>query len=93
MIRLQDKLVLGRYDSETDTSPDVSLDDYAATELGVSRRHAAITVEEDGVKVMDLNSANATYINGQKLIAYQSRILRDGDELCLGKLVLRVTFA
>lgn len=93
VIGLRDRLVIGRFDSDTDTSPDVSLDDYAAAELGVSRRHAVITVEEDGLKVMDLNSANATYINGQKLIAHQARILRDGDELCLGKLILRVTFA
>lgn len=93
VISLQNKLVIGRYDSGSGASPDVSLDDYAATDLGVSRRHAVITVEEDGLKVMDLNSANATYINGQKLIAHQSRILRDGDELRLGKLVLRVTFA
>lgn len=93
VISLKGKLVIGRYDTETDTTPDVSLDNYAAAEMGVSRRHALITAEDDGLKVMDLNSSNFTYINGQKLIAHQSRILRDGDELRLGRLILRVTFA
>lgn len=42
---------------------------------------------------MDLGSANATYLNGQKLVANQSRILRDGDELRLAKMIVRINFA
>ena len=41
---------------------------------------------------MDLGSANATYLNGQKLIPFQARILRDGDELKLGNCGVRVGF-
>lgn len=93
VIDLDERLIIGRFDTETGNSPDISLDEFDAEENGVSRRHAAILVEDDAIKVMDLGSANATYMNGQKLIAYQSRILRDGDELRLGKLVFRVNFA
>lgn len=93
VVNITDQLVLGRFDVETKQTPDVGLDDYNAQELGVSRRHAAILVEDNALKVMDLGSANATYMNGQKLVAHQARILRDGDELRLGRLVMRVHFA
>lgn len=89
----KEQVVLGRYDSTTSTAPDVDLGRYDAHEKGVSRRHAAIMTDEDLFKIVDLNSANATYVNGQKLIAYQARILQDGDEVQLGKLILRVHFS
>jgi pSer/pThr/pTyr-binding forkhead associated (FHA) protein len=92
-VNLRDRLVIGRYDTETDEAPDIDLDECGAQEFGVSRRHALLLVEDEAVKVMDLGSANSTYMNGQKLIAHQARILRDGDELRLGKLVIRVNFA
>ncbi len=93
VVTLQDWVLVGRLDTDTGELPDVSLDAYGAEELGVSRRHAAIVKEEDALKVVDLGSANFTYINGQKLVANQPRILRDGDELRLGRMVIRVQFA
>lgn len=93
VVPLVGRLLLGRYDPQTDSAPDIDLEDYDGKQMGVSRRHAEIAVEEDGLKVMDLGSANSTYINGQRLIAHQERILRDGDELRLGQLVMRVNFA
>ncbi len=93
IVPLAEKLIVGRYDTETEQSPEVDLSGYDAARLGVSRHHALILAEDDGLKVMDLNSANFTYINGQRLIAHQSRILRDGDELRLGHMVIRIAFA
>jgi hypothetical protein len=91
-VQLHNTIVLGRTDVESGQTPDVDFSGYGAQEQGVSRRHAVIMVEDDTIKVMDLGSANATYMNGQRLIANQPRILRDGDELRLGKLVMRVNF-
>ncbi len=93
VVRLKDWVLVGRLDTDTGEAPDVSLDAYGAEELGVSRRNAAIVQEEDALKVVDLGSANFTFINGQKLVANQPRILRDGDELRLGRMVIRVQFA
>jgi hypothetical protein len=89
---LTDQLVLGRFDVETGEKPDVDLAPYKAREHGVSRRHAMVLLDDETLKIIDLGSANATYLNGQKLIAHQARILRDGDEIRLGKLTLRITF-
>lgn len=93
VVLLNGRLLLGRFDPQTNSAPDVDLDAFDGKQMGVSRRHAVIEVEDDGLKVMDLGSANHTYINGQRLIAHQERILRDGDELRLGQLVMRVNFA
>lgn len=93
VIQVVDRVELGRTDTQTGEVPDISLDEYGASELGVSRRHAALLIEDGSLKVVDLGSANATFINGQKLMPSQSRILRDGDELRLGKMVVRVQFA
>ncbi len=93
VVPLAEQLVIGRYNNETGECPDIDLDAYGAREQGVSRRHAMIVREADGLKVMDLGSANHTFINGQRLIMHQARILRDGDELRLGRLVMRVHFA
>lgn len=92
IVPLADRVCIGRTDVNTGETPDIALDDYRAAELGVSRRHAALLLEEDALKVVDLGSINATFINGQKLLPNQPRILRDGDELRLGKLVIRVQF-
>ncbi|HVO68729.1 MAG TPA: FHA domain-containing protein [Aggregatilineaceae bacterium] len=92
LIELIESMILGRYDTDTGETPDIDLEEYGAQDMGVSRRHAAVLIEDDAVKIMDLSSANATYINGQKLIPRQARILRDGDELRLGRMVIRVNF-
>ena len=93
VVNIGGQLELGRADAVTGQAPAIALDDYQAAELGVSRRHAALVLEDDALKIVDLGSSNATFLNGQKLIPGQLRILRDGDELRLGKLIIRVQFA
>jgi hypothetical protein len=87
-----EELVLGRLDPDTGEAPDVDLSVYEASDKGVSRRHASIVRLEHHLKVVDKDSPNGTFLNGQRLVANQARILRDGDELRLGHLVLRINF-
>jgi len=89
-VAISGELVLGRgYD---DPAPDIDLTPYDAVEKGVSRRHVLLSRQHDTVSVTDLGSANGTYLNGQHLLAHEPRILRDGDDLRLGHLVIRVAF-
>jgi hypothetical protein len=87
----KDECILGRVGdpekSEIDLTP------CKATEMGVSRRHAKLTRQHDTVMVQDLGSMNGTFLNGQKLLPHQPRVLRHEDELSLGHLALRVSFA
>ncbi len=53
----------------------------------VSRRHALITVRGGVVEVRDLDSANGTYVNGERVMAAE---LREGDRLRIGDLTLEL---
>jgi hypothetical protein len=86
------EFLVGRHDSASGITPDLDLTPYGALEKGVSRVHAALRRGEDVLSVVDLDSANGTYLNGQRLAANQPRLLRDGDEIRLGKLVLHIYF-
>jgi hypothetical protein len=87
------ELVIGRKDPATGDTPAVDLEPFGAIEQGVSRRHAEIIRKDSGsLQIVDRGSPNGTFLNGQRLIANQPRILRDGDELRLGRLVLLVKF-
>jgi hypothetical protein len=86
------KLVIGRGDSSGNYHPEVDLIDYNAVSQGVSRNHAYIARKDGSLYLVDNNSGNGTYLNGQKLVAMQPRVLRDGDEIRLGHLVMLITF-
>lgn len=86
------EFTIGRHDSASGITPDLDLTAYGALEKGVSRLHAALRRGEDVLSIVDLDSANGTYLNGQRLAAHQPRLLRDGDEIRLGKLVLHIYF-
>lgn len=86
------EIVIGRKDSEDLKVPLVDMTSVAGLEKGVSRRHAKIVHIKGKLNIVDNGSANGTYLNGQKLIAEQPRIIRDGDEIRLGHLLVRVTF-
>jgi len=90
---LKDRLVIGRYDRKAAANPDVDLTLHGARQRGVSRQHVVLTLERDCVRVADLGSTNSTYLNGYRLLPHQPRILRDGDELTLGRMALIVRFA
>jgi signal transduction histidine kinase len=51
----------------------------------VSRRHAELRQDDDTYRVVDLGSANGTYVNGQLI---DQAPLRSGDRLQLGQTIL-----
>jgi hypothetical protein len=91
-IKPSSEYLIGRQDSASGISPDLDLTSFGALEKGVSRLHAALRRGEDVLSIVDLDSANGTFLNGQRLAAHQPRLLRDGDEIRLGKLVLHIYF-
>ena len=48
----------------------------------LSRRHAVILYDADGFYLIDLNSLNGSYVNGDRV--QQRHHLKDGDRVCLG---------
>ncbi len=88
----KDELLIGRSDENMGQTLDLDLGPYGAAEKGVSRRHAAIRRGEDTLTLIDLGSTNGTHLNGQRLNPHQPRVLRDGDEIRMGKLVFHIFF-
>jgi hypothetical protein len=90
---IADSVILGRATtSPTEAQPTVDLRPFQAREHGLSRLHASIVRERDVFRVIDLGSLNGTHLNGVKLIPNQARLLRNGDELLLGRLRIHVRF-
>ncbi|MBN1967523.1 MAG: FHA domain-containing protein [Anaerolineae bacterium] len=85
-------LVLGRFTQDAREQPDVDLTPYGASDLGVSRRHVRLSFEQDTVTLIDLGSVNHTFVNGQRLHPHEVRVLADGDEVRMGRMVMNVTF-
>jgi pSer/pThr/pTyr-binding forkhead associated (FHA) protein len=48
----------------------------------VSRRHALIVRQPDGVRVLDDRSLNGVFVNGERV---EWRALVDGDEIVVGR--------
>jgi hypothetical protein len=92
-IEVVERTVIGRnVDGYTDSGPDVDLTPHRAGELGVSRRHARIRRNGALLYIADLNSTNGTQLNGRKLIPEGERLLRNGDEIRLGHLRIKIKF-
>ena len=88
-----DELVIGRKDPDTGEAPPIDLSSAEAELKGVSRRHATVVRRDGSLHIVDNSSANGTFLNGQRLVAHQPRILRDGDDIRLGHLTVRITFS
>jgi pSer/pThr/pTyr-binding forkhead associated (FHA) protein len=86
------KTTIGRKDPTSGDSPDIDLSTYAAYQMGVSRTHAILELAEDHLTLHDLGSRNGTFINGQRVTPEHPQLLHNGDEVRLGKMVLRLSF-
>jgi pSer/pThr/pTyr-binding forkhead associated (FHA) protein len=87
----KDLLLIGRH-QEGHPAPDVNLNPYHGYAAGVSRNHAQIKALGMDMILEDLGSSNGTWLNERKLTPYESRVLRNGDILRLGHLLMFVYF-
>jgi hypothetical protein len=83
-------VTLGRTDEETQANPNIDFTLFSGREFGVSRLHATIDYTPQGPTITDLESGNGTVLNGQKLVPRQPHVLRYGDEVRLGRLVMYI---
>lgn len=81
-------IIIGRSDAARGIYPDIDLTPHGGDAHGVSRRHAHLIVEADGIYLEDLNSTNFTFINRRRLEPGQRYLLRHGDEIRVGLLAL-----
>jgi pSer/pThr/pTyr-binding forkhead associated (FHA) protein len=86
-------ILLGRRDESISFAPTVDLTRYYGVMMGVSRRHAEITMTDGRVFAQDLGSANGTWLNERRLEANQNYEMHNGDQLRLGQLLILVFLA
>jgi len=84
------EFTLGRISEGQPIMPDVDLSSYQAYASGVSRLHAVIKHTANRILIMDLGSANGTYINGKRLNPNIEHTLSNGDIIALGRLKIQV---
>ncbi len=82
-------LIIGRSDP-TGAEPDLDLAPHGSAAQGVSRQHAMLIPSADALTILDMDSTNGTWVNGEYLRAGERRVLRAGDRVELGLLVLEV---
>ena len=75
-------LTIGRYPG---------LVDAVLADAHISRRHLRIRWSSKGFEVEDLNSANGTIVNGERLEPFRHRALGAGDVVRIGRLELLVS--
>jgi pSer/pThr/pTyr-binding forkhead associated (FHA) protein len=86
-----DKYTLGR--RKDVPIPDlVDLTPYDAYRMGVSRNHAVLTYKDKNLYIHDVGSVNGTWLNGQRLKAYELYSIQPGAVVSLGQLALYVYF-
>jgi len=73
---LEQAAILGRLDSS-----DIPIHDKKA-----SREHAKIYKQGQQFAIVDLNSSNGTFVNGEQIT---KRVLKPGDEISIGMISLR----
>ena len=87
-----DEIVIGRVSSDSSYKPTVDLTLVDGHKYGVSRLHATLRRAGSLLVLTDKASINGTFLNGVKLVPEQERIVRDKDEIWLGRVRLQVIY-
>ncbi len=80
------KMIVGREDPKREIHPDIQIDDPTMT---LGRKHARIMNVQGTWTVEDQNSRNKTRLNGEVLLPYEPRPLKNGDMLLFGRVEAR----
>lgn len=86
------EIVLGRVEDQSHEHT-IDLTEFDAFTLGVSRRHALIRVSDGKYTIMDINSSNGTWLNGNRLLPNKQHDLPTKSVIQLGRLKLVVIYS
>lgn len=88
----KEKFVLGRsVPSQPGSVLDLDFRQYNGFEYGVSRKHAMLRLVDQGIQIIDLNSSNRTYIDGEEIYPWNEYDVDGNSVIRLGKLRIRVS--
>jgi hypothetical protein len=90
-LSMEEEFVLGRAGFLT-SEPMIDLTNHDAFVMGVSRRHALIRAAGEKYELIDLNSSNGTWLDGQRLVPTRPYDLPSGAVIQLGRMGLVVAY-
>lgn len=85
-----DNLIIGRHDVGSDYCPDIELS--AQDPSYVHRRHAELSFTASGhaLRIKDLGGRNGVFVNNKALAKFEETSLNIGDNIRIGRVVLKV---
>jgi hypothetical protein len=86
-----DRIVIGRLSTPYEGAAFVDLTPFGSRAKSVSRRHALLEISHH-VQIMDLGSANGTFLHGNRVSTEHFSLVRSGDELRFGDFVTGLYF-
>jgi pSer/pThr/pTyr-binding forkhead associated (FHA) protein len=90
---LDEEIIFGRSADQSFDKQIIDLSGFKAHEAGVSRQHAALQRNENNqIVLIDLDSSNGTFLNGERLIPMHAYLVENGDEIGLAHLTLIIDF-
>lgn len=92
IIENKDVITIGRKDSSRGILPVLDLTPYGGADLGVSRFHAEIVLNEGKYYIKDMGSTNGTWVNDKKVDPYHLELIKSGDQLRLGYLPMVIKY-
>lgn len=81
---------IGRADPDAQYWPQLDLTGDGGAEMGVSRRHALIRKEEEGLVLIDQFSINGTWIDQEQLVPDQAYPLPNATQVRFGRLPVQL---
>jgi hypothetical protein len=90
VIKPGERQTVGRLCPYTHKRPEVDLDAFDALDYGVSRTHAQLDYTQSWLQLIDLGSANGTFVNGQRLLTDHPHLLRNRDRIRFGRLTMEL---
>ncbi len=90
LLSLEEPILMGRQDSKRGFYPEIDLTPDGGIDGGVSRRHARLLLSEGRCYIEDLESANGTFVNRERITAKTPCVLQSGDEIRLGTVTIRI---
>jgi hypothetical protein len=83
-------ILIGRNHRSNIMQPDLDLALYEAEDAGMSRLHAALKHERNGWWLIDMDSSNGTWVNGERLAPFVPCLLDKSCHVFLGKLEIAI---
>lgn len=91
-LQIKTQARIGRADREANIIPEIDFTSDQGIENGISRLHAVIELTSQGILLTDLNSTNGTTLNKVRLPAEKAVLLKSGDEIRFGDLLVHIFF-